>query len=155
MSIALDGFAVLRKLGKHAGAFAPVRSDVDKAARALVVKCLKAKSVGIDGLRDISSALGEDQFELVVEGLKDAETKSILTRLDKHHPEVKTGTAAWRREHLLAVAQGKADPSAPRAKAPKTSSPKKAKPSKNTDAAPKRLQSDVMDLFRESGKRKS
>lgn len=163
MSIALDGFAVLRKLGKHADVFAPVRSDVDKAARALIVKCLKAKSVGIDGLRDISSALGEDQFELVVEGLKDAEVKSMLARLDKHHPEVKAGSAAWRREHLLAVATGKADASAPRAKAAKpseprarkTSAPKKAKPSKNTDAPPKRLQSDVMDLFREGGKRKS
>lgn len=159
MSIALDGFAVLRKLGKHAEAFAPVRSDVDKAARALVVKCLKAKSVGIDGLRDIYGALGEDQFALLLEGVTDTDVKSILTRLDKHHPEVKAGPASWRREHLLAVAKGKADASARRPKvtkttAPKISAPKKAKGAKNTDAAPKRLQSDVMDLFREGGKRK-
>jgi hypothetical protein len=82
MSIALDGFEVFRQLGKHADIFAPVRADVDKQARALVVKCLKAKSVGLDSLREIRRALGENQFGLVVEGLKDAEVKSVVSRLD-------------------------------------------------------------------------
>ena len=146
MSIALDGFEVLLRLGKNANVFAAVRVDVDKAARALVVKCLKSKSVGIDALRQIQKALGGDQFELLIEGLKDAELKSMLTRLDKHHPEVKTGSAAWRRQHLKALADGSEAPSPPPVKAKKAA--KKAK------AEPARLQSDVMDLFREGGKRK-
>jgi len=75
MSIALDGFEVFRQVGKHAEVFAPIRADVDKQARALVAKCLKAKSVGLDALRDISNALGQEQFGLVLDGLKDTEVK--------------------------------------------------------------------------------
>jgi hypothetical protein len=146
MSIALDGFEVLRRLGKHADVFAAVRSDVDKAARTLVVKCLKTKSVGSDALRDIHKALGTDQFELVLESLKDAEVKSILTRLDKHHPDLKQEAPAWRREHLKALAEGSSSPSPQPAK--------KAKASKKAKAEPARLESEVMDLYREGGKRK-
>src|SRR5277367_3610880 len=113
MTLALDGFEVLRRLGKHAEVFAIVRADVDKQARALVVKCLKAKSVGFDALREVHKALGEEQFGLVLEGLKDAEVKTILTRLDKHHAELKGGTASWRREHLLELAKGSSAPSLP------------------------------------------
>ena len=106
MSIALDGFDLLRRLGKHADAFAVVRADVDKQARALVVKCLKAKSTGLDTLREIQKALSDEPFALVVEGLKDAEVKSILTRIDKHNGDVKGETATWRRQHLGALADG-------------------------------------------------
>ena len=147
MSIALDSYEVLRAIGKHADVFKPVRAEVDKAARALVVKCLKAKAVGLDALRDISGALGSEPFELLVEGLKDAELKSILSRLDKHHPELKTASAAWRRQHLLALATGEA-PASPPAKAAKKGAAKKAK------AEPARLHSETMDVFRESGKKK-
>ncbi len=149
MPIALDSYDVLRRIGKHADLFKPVRADVDKAARALVVKCLKDKSAGIDALRAIGEALGEASFGLLVEGLKDTEAKSILTRLDKHHPEVKTGTAAWRRQHLLALATGAMDASPPPAKPAK-----KAKAAKKEKPEPARLQSDVMDLFRQGEKRK-
>jgi hypothetical protein len=152
MSIALDGFEVLRDIGKHADVFKPVRAEVDKAARALVTKCLKAKSVGLEALRDIARALGGDAFELLLDGLKDTEVKSVLTRLDKHFPEMKTGTAAARRQHLKALADGSADPSPPPAKpAKKTKAVKKAA---KAEAEPERLHSEVMDLFRQGDKRK-
>ena len=145
MSIALDSYDVLRAIGQHVDLFRPVRAEVDKAARALVVKCLKAKTVGLDGLRDIFGALGKEPFELLVEGLKDAELKSILTRLDKHHPELKGASASWRRRHLLALAGGEAPSPAP-VKAAKKKSAKQA--------APERLHSETMDVFRDSGKKK-
>jgi hypothetical protein len=147
MSIALDSYEVLRAIGKHADVFKPVRAEVDKAARALVVKCLKAKAIGLDALRDIYGALGAEPFELLVEGLKDAELKSVLTRLDKHHPEMKTASASWRRQHLLALATGEAA-SLPPAKAAKKSASKKAK------TAPERLHSETMDVFKQGDKRK-
>lgn len=146
MPIALDGFDVLRQIGKHPDAFALARADVDKQARALVTKCLKAKSIGYDGVREIHKAIGKEQFGLLVEGLKDAEVKSILTKLDKHRPELKNGTAAWRREHLTALADGSSDPSPPPVKAKKATA-KKAK------ATPTRLHSEVMDVYREGGKK--
>ena len=146
MSIALDGFEVLRQLGKHRDLFAPIRIDVDKQARALVVKCLKAKWASLDAVRDIYKALGEEQFGLLVEGLKDTEAKSVVTRLDKHHPDVKGGTAMWRRQHLNALAVGSSDPHAPPAKV------KKAAVTKTKIASP-RLHSEVVDIFRGDGKK--
>ena len=143
MPIALDGFEVLRRLGKHADLFVVVRSDVDKQARALVVKCLKAKTVGPEAIHEIQKALGGEQFGLVIEGLKDAEVKTILTRLDKYHPDLKTGAGNWRRQHLNALADGSSTPTAPPAKSAK-------KASKKT-----RLSSETMDVFREGANKKS
>lgn len=145
MPITLDGFDVFKQIGKHADLFAPIRADVDKQARALLVKCLKAKSVGLEALHDIQKALGEEQFGLVVEGLKDAELKSLLTRLDKNHPDAKSASAAWRRGHLRALANGSAAAHAPPARAKKAA--KKAK------AEPARLHSEVVDVYREGGKK--
>jgi hypothetical protein len=147
MSIALDGFEVFRQVGKHAEVFAPIRTEVDKQARALVVKCLKAKSVGLDAFRGIREALGQEQFGLLLEGLKDTEVKSVLTRLDKHHPDMKEGNTGWRRQHLMALADGSSTPHAPPAKA-KKAIVRKAK------AEPPRLSSEVIDVYRESGKKK-
>lgn len=152
MSIALDGFAVLQKVGTHADVFVAIRADADKAARALVVKCLKAKSSGLDSIRAIRSALGDEPFALLLDGLKDTEIKSVLTRVDKHFADLKQGTAAARRLQLAALAEGSAQPSlAPAKAAKKAPAPRKAK---KTESAPTRLKSEVMDLFREGGKRK-
>ena len=153
MSIALDGFKVLRRLGENAEAFTTIRADVDKAARALIVKSIKAKSAGIDALHAVHKALGDKQFELIVEGLKDAEVKSILTRIDKHHPDLKTQSVHERRRHLFALTSGELDPAMPVAKA-KASKAKSSAPKKSAAKKPEpmRLQSDVMDLFRARGK---
>jgi hypothetical protein len=138
MSIALDGFEVFRQLGKHAEVFAPIRADVDKQARTLVVKCLKAKAVGLDAFREIRKALGKEQFELLIEGLKDTEAKSVLTRIDKHHPELKSASAAWRRQQLGALADGSSTPSA---------APTRAKKASKKKAEPARLHSEVVDVY--------
>ena len=147
MSIALDGFEVFRQVGKHAEVFAPIRADVDKQARALVIKCLKAKSVGLEAFREIRKALGQEQFGLVLEGLKDTEVKSVLTRLDKHHPNMKEGNTGWRRQHLNALADGSSKPHAPPVKAKKATGGK-------AKAEPPRLRSEVIDVYREGGKKK-
>lgn len=152
MSIALDGFKVLRRLGENAEAFMTIRADVDKAARALIVKSMKAKSAGIDAMRAVHKALGDKQFELIVEGLKDAEVKSILTRIDKHHPDLKTQSVHERRRHLFGLSSGTDDPSAPVAKAAKARAAPKSKKTAVGKPEPARLQSDVMDLFRARGK---
>jgi hypothetical protein len=149
MSIALDGFEVLRRIGKHAELFAPVRGEVDKQSRALVVKYLKTKSVGLDALREVREALGQELFALVIDGLKDTDIKSILTRLDKHHPDVKAGTMSWRRQHLNSLLDGASIPQAAPVKAKKTS----AKKAKKADAEPPRLKSETVDIFSERGKK--
>ena len=67
---------------------------------------------------------------------KDAEAKSILTRIDKHHPEMKTASAAWRRQHLGALADGSIASHAPPAKAKKAAK-KSVKKSAKKSAAKK------------------
>ena len=150
MPIALDGFEVFQQIGRHAGLFAPIRADVEKQAMTLVVKWLKAKSVDLDGIRAMFGALGNAQFGLVLDGLKDADIKSVLTRIDKHHPDVKQGSARWRRDHLNALADGSSAPHAAPAKA-KKATVKKAKG--EASAEPSRLKSEVIDVYREARKK--
>ena len=150
MAITLNGFEVLQRIGSHPDVFAKVRADVDKQARSLVVKCLKHKSSDLDALREIYKALGQEPFGLVVEGLKDSEIKTILTRLDKHHPDVKGGVSAWRNQHFKALAEGTVQPSDPPAKPAKKTKASKKEPKAETP----RLKSEVMEVFRQGGKGK-
>jgi hypothetical protein len=42
------------------------------------------------------AALGADAFDLILDGLTDNQVKSLVTRVDKHHPELKTASPEWR-----------------------------------------------------------
>jgi len=58
--------------------------------------------------------------------MSDAQIKSLVTRLDKHNPELKTSNGAARRRHVLALAEGSAEPSQKQKTARKPVPPKKA-----------------------------
>lgn len=146
MAIALDGFKVLRRLGEAPETFAAVRADADKAARALVVKCLKAKATDLDTARAIRKALHDKPFDLLVDGLKASEIKSLLTKFDRHHPELKTMSTQEQRARLLALTSGAAVP------AHAVTKNRKTKARQEAQERPQRLQSDVMDLYRARGK---
>src|ERR1700755_3621668 len=111
MALALDGFEVLRRIGKHPDAFDSVATDVNKAARTLLIKQLKPKTSDLKSVRNFRKALGDDIFGLFVDVMTDSEVRTLLGRLDKHHPESKKANADWRRNHFRALAEGKADPS--------------------------------------------
>jgi hypothetical protein len=160
MAIALDGLRALRRIGKHPAVFAAARIDADKAARSIVTKVLKAKTTDLTALRALREALHDEPFALIVEGLKDADIKAVLLRLDSHHPDVKDGSPASRQRHLLALAAGEAEPTAASAEAKTT--PRSAKPaggkSRTTKAestAPpprRRFNSAVMEVFKQGGR---
>ncbi len=144
MAIDFNGFAALRSIGTHAGAFPDVAAEAKKAARTLIVKQLK-KSAGLVSAREIRKALGDDTFALVVDGMTDAEVKTLLGKLDKYHPDLKASGPGWRRQQLLALADGSAEPS--EKPAPK----KKAKGGKKTSGKaehPDRLSSLAMGAVR-------
>ena len=109
MPIDIDGRAVLRTV-VESDLFPDITPDLAKAARALVAKQLKAKKLTLGHLRGIHQALGSSAFLLIVEGLTESETKSLAGKVDKHHPEIKTGPTASNREHIVALAQGTAEP---------------------------------------------
>ncbi|MBI1204240.1 MAG: hypothetical protein GC182_17200 [Rhodopseudomonas sp.] len=147
MALDLDAFAVLRAIGAHAALFGDAKADAAKAARALVVKQIKAKGTDLAALRALRKALGEESFALVVDGLKDAELKTLVARVDKENPEAKTASPAWRRRHLMALVTGAAEPAA---KAPKAAKAKKPARAKNGAKAGKTAENGPEFLYDES-----
>jgi hypothetical protein len=117
MALEIDGLAILCAIAEAPQAFPAIRQEVNKVAQALVTKQLKAAGLTVAALRAVREALGSQPLALVVDGLKDAEVKTLVTRLDKHHPDLKTGKPADQRRHLLALASG-TDPVPKPAKAP-------------------------------------
>jgi len=126
MALEIDGLAVLCAIAEAPEAFPAIRGDVTKAAHALVTKQLKAKSLDLAALRAVRNALGPQPLALIVDGLKDAEVKALVTRLDKHNPEIKDGAAVAHRRHLMALASDQ-DPAAAPAAAPREAAKAPAK----------------------------
>lgn len=124
MALDVDGFKVLRAIADAPEAFPDLRAEVAKIGRTLVVKQLKAKGLVLAGLRGVRRSLGGETFALVVDGLTEAEARSLITRLDKLHSETKAATPDWLRRHLVALADGtepvakSTEPKATKAKAP-------------------------------------
>lgn len=110
MALELDGFETWRTIANHPAVFARLRAEAAKTARSALSKLLKSRATGLAEMREIRRALGKDIFVLAVNGMKDGEIRTLVSRLDKHHPELKLAGAEWRRRHLLALAGGEADP---------------------------------------------
>lgn len=147
MALALDGYVVLRRIGQHADVFAGVKSEASKAAQTLVLKQLKVKTAGIESLRAVYRALEADTFALIVDGLADAQAKSLVTKFDKHNKEVKSASALTRRRHLTALADGSVDP----ARKPERVKKPAAKSKRAAKSAPReldRLSSEAMGARR-------
>jgi hypothetical protein len=146
MANELDGFKVLRRIGKHAAEFSDVAVDARKAARSLVAKQLKAKSTTLQTLCKIHEIVGGKAFIFLVEGLSDADVTALVSKFDPHHPELKAANPAWRRARLAALASGKVEPATTSPAPPKTTLRTSAK----TSAAkpPERLDSLAMAAVR-------
>jgi 16S rRNA G1207 methylase RsmC len=112
---------VFHSIGSHRAAFAGITADLVKAARTLVVKLIKDKKTGLATLRDIRTALGAETFNLIADGMADSQIKSVAANLDKHHPELTTSNAAWRRRHV----DGSVEPAEKPKSAPKKEKAKK------------------------------
>lgn len=138
MALDIDGFAVMRSIAAHPSIFPDVAADVAKTARALVTKRIKAKASTLTSLRDVRKALGADTFNLILDGLPDPQVKSLVTKFDKHHPDLKASNPQWRRRQLSALAEGSAEPAEKPKKPPKARAAKKALP-KQSKAPPERL----------------
>ncbi len=83
-------------------------------------------------MRGIRAALGPEAFDLIADGMADAQIKSLAVKLDKHNAELKDFDAAARRRHFLALADGSAQPLEKQKAAPKPA-PKKKPPASPSD----------------------
>jgi hypothetical protein len=127
MALDIDGFTIFRSIAAHPSAFPDVAAAAAKAARTLVVAQIKCKTTGLSELRDIRKALGEGAFSLILDGIPDPQIKSLVNKLDKHHPELKASNAQWRRRQISALADGSVEPAAKPATPPKREAGKKKK----------------------------
>ncbi len=125
MAREFDGFEVWRAIADSPDIFTALRADAATSARTTLVKYLKTKALRIQHLRAARKALGKDLFRLLVDGMKDAEMKALVARLDRHHPDMKASDPAWRRQHFLSLVKGDVEPAERPAKVAKT---KKASP---------------------------
>jgi hypothetical protein len=128
MAVDVDGFVVLRTIGVHPHIFKAIAADAAKAARTLVAKQMAHKNTGLKTVRDIRAAVGPEAFSLILDGLSDAQLKSLVTRLDKHAAPAKVADGTTR-IHVLALADGSAQPAEPpeggaKSKTKKTAEPK-------------------------------
>ncbi|MBO0751066.1 MAG: hypothetical protein J2P53_03080 [Bradyrhizobiaceae bacterium] len=112
MRLDIDGFAVLRTIGSHRDSFAAIAADAAKAARALLVKQMMHKSTGLKTVRDIRAAVGAEAFGLIIDGITDAQIKALATRLDRHQAAAKAADGTTRL-HVMALAEGSAQPAPP------------------------------------------
>ena len=86
MALAINGYSVLKAIGKNAKSFPDIVAEVNKQANALVAKQLKKSGLG--NLLAIYSAIGGEDFGKLVDQLKGIHYP-LLKRLDKHNPDLK------------------------------------------------------------------
>ncbi len=110
MPLELDGREVLRILIDSPEAFPESHAELGRVAQTLVVKQLRQRSLGIEGLRGVLSALGHDNFLLVADAMSEQEVRSLAQRMDPHHASLRGADASWVRGHLLQLAEGDLEP---------------------------------------------
>jgi hypothetical protein len=106
----VDGFAVLHSIGSNRDIFAALSRDIARTARMLVIRQIAHKDTGLDAVRSIHAAVGPEAFRLIVDGMSDAQIKSLALRLDKHAPQARAEDGSAR-QHVLDLAEGAVEPS--------------------------------------------
>ena len=128
MTVALDGFAIVRAVGENPSVFADARAQVQKAALAIVGAQLKGKMLNLQKVSEVRQTLGAATFELLLDHLPDKQVATITKKLDPNNLDQKVANGAWHRNHIDALASGAAEPAPKAVKAPakkKGAAPKK------------------------------
>ncbi len=126
MAIDIDGFAVLRSIAAEPSTFIGVAAEAAKAARELVVKQITAKNTGLESLRDVRKAIGAETLTLILDGMKNTQIRSLVSKLDKHHPNLEGSNADWQLNQLRELAKGSIEPTPKPEPIPKGKKGKKA-----------------------------
>ena len=101
MAADIDAYAVLGNIGAHRDTFAGVAHEISKVARMIVIKQIKSKSSTLGLLREIREAIGDLAFQLIVDGMTEAQVKSSVAKFDKYRRELKVANSDARWRHLL------------------------------------------------------
>jgi hypothetical protein len=140
----------MRVIAANPAVFVDIHADAAKLGgqfaekiRLLIVKQIKAKNSSVVSIRAIADALGPAAFDGAVDTLKASELKTLVGRLDRHHPEQKTASAEWRRKHFRSLIAGSSEPATKPAPKAKAAAKRASKPKKQKLSTPKVLEEDV------------
>jgi hypothetical protein len=106
MTVALNGFEIVRAVGDNPSIFADARDQVQKAALAIVGAQLKCKTLDLPKVGEVRKALGAATFTLVLEHLSEKPLAAITKKIDQHCSEQKGAASSWQRKHIDALASG-------------------------------------------------
>lgn len=138
MAMEVDGTAVLTAIVKNPEVFALSGAQVNTLAATLLTARFKDKAVTLDHLKRIAGLLGGGDFRLALDHLAGKDAAVVAKRLDPKHPDLKTASEGWYREHISKLADGSVTPTIAATKTPA----KRVAPSKT---ATKSKTGDVME----------
>jgi len=133
MTLALDAYDILRRIGSNPELFSGLRGAVAEVAEGLVMKELTSKSLGIENFRALVGALGDENVALILQTLAPADVLALARNLDPHHAKARSKDVAWADRHLMDLALCRSEPAAERARGAK---PKPKIKAPNPRAAP-------------------
>jgi hypothetical protein len=120
----VDGFAILHSIGANPDIFAALARDIARTARMLIIKQIAHKDTGLVAVRGIHAAVGPEAFRLIVDGMSDAQIKSLTLKVDRHAPQARAEDGSAR-NHILALAEGATEPTEKQQGAARTARTKK------------------------------
>jgi hypothetical protein len=126
MTLALDAYDILRRIGANPELFARLRGAVAEVAESLVMKELTSKSLDVEGFRALVRALGDENVALILQTLAPGDVLALARTVDPHHVKTRSKDVVWAERHLMDLALGRSHPAAerPRPTKPKAKAPK-------------------------------
>jgi hypothetical protein len=126
MTLALDAYDILRRIGANPELFAGLRGAVAEVAESLVMKELTSKSLDVESFRALVGALGDENVALILQTLAPGDVLALARTVDPHHAKIRSKDVAWAERHLMDLALERSHPAAerPRPTKPKAKAPK-------------------------------
>ncbi len=129
MTLALDAYDILRRIGANPELFSGLRGAVAEVAEDLVIRALTSNALDLEGFRALVGALGEENVALILQALAPGDVRALVRTLDPNHAKSRSKDVTWAERHLMDLALGRAQPAIERPRTAK-SKPKASKPPK-------------------------
>jgi hypothetical protein len=77
MSLALDGYDILRRIGANPNASSALKADLAKTAETLLKKQLKDRALSLEGYKSVLDVLGEVPMRMMLEAMTPPEILAL------------------------------------------------------------------------------
>lgn len=110
MTLTLDGFDILRRIGTHRALFGELKAEVAKVSEHLIRTLLTRRAMSLAAFRQIAEVLGKEALELVLESLEPADLERLADAVDPKTPRARAKPGPRVTERLMALAEASAIP---------------------------------------------